>query len=198
MGKATPDYIIGATSQMLFKGITLSATIDYRTGHVYYEQGSDQMEFTGRSIASVSSNRQDFIWPNSVIEVSDGNFVENVNIPITGGSMLFWQNRYNEIKENYVKDATAFKIREVALSYNVPKSIISKLKVVNKLSVGFIARNLLTVLPEENRFSDPEFNNATEGGRVLSGSYSANSIGIGGYLQSPPTRSFGFNLNVEF
>lgn len=198
MGKATPDYILGGASQMSFKGVSLSATFDYRTGHVYYEQGSDQMEFTGRSVASVSSNRQDFIWPNSVIEVSEGNFVENTDRPITGGTMLFWQNRYNEIKENYVKDATAFKIREVAISYNVPKSILSNLKVVNKLSVGFVARNLLTILPEENRFSDPEFNNATEGGRVLAGNYNGNSIGIGGYLQSPPTRSYGFNLNIEF
>jgi hypothetical protein len=191
LGKTTPDYIIGAFSQMTYKGFNLSATFDYRTGHVYYEQGSDQMEFTGRSVASVSSNRQDFVWPNSVIEVSENQFTPNTNIPITGGVMTFWQNRYNEIKENYVKDATAFKIREVALTYTFPKELLSSLKVVNKLSVGFVARNPLVILPEENRFSDPEFNNtrATD---------SANSVGIGGYFQSPPTRTYVFNLNIEF
>ncbi len=193
MGSTIPDYILGINSTMAWKGLELSATIDYRTGHVYYEQGSDAMEFTGRSIASVSTNRQDFVWPNSVIQVGENQYVENTNIPITGGIMTFWQNRYNEIKENYVKDATALKLREVALNYTVPKSFLSKAKVINKLTIGFVGRNLLTFLPEENRFSDPEFNNNSEGAN-----YHQNSIGVGGYMQSPPTRSYGFNLNIEF
>jgi hypothetical protein len=187
MGKTTPDYILGLTSSFNFKGITLAATFDYRTGHVYYEQGSDAMEFTGRSIASVSANRQDFVWPNSVIETEEDVFVENTNLTITDGVMGFWQNRYNEIKENYVKDATALKIRELNLSYSFPKSILDKTEIINKLSVGLVSRNTFTWLPEENRFSDPEFNNST-----------GNAIGIGGYFQSPPTRTLGFNVNLEF
>lgn len=190
-GKATPDYIIGATSQLSYKGISISATVDYRTGHVFYSQGADQMEFTGRSKESVSSDRQDFVWPNSVIETSEGEYVKNTNIPVSGGRMGFWQNTYNVIKENYVKDATAFKIRELSVNYTLPRSIVSKTGVLNKLTVGFLARNLLTVLPEENRFSDPEFKNTRS-------TDDPNGIGIGGYFQSPPTRSFGFNLNVEF
>jgi TonB-linked SusC/RagA family outer membrane protein len=191
MGKATPDYILGVNSEMSWKGFEFAATIDYRTGHVFYEQGSDQMEFTGRSVASVSSNRQDFVWPNSVFQVGENEYVENTSTPITGGIMTFWQNRYNEIKENYVKDATALKLREVAVNYTLPRSLLAK-TVINKLTVGFVGRNLVTFLPEENRFSDPEFNNFSEG------TYRPNSIGIGGYMQSPPTRSYGFNLNIEF
>jgi len=45
----------------------------------------------------------------------------------------------------------------------------------------------MTWLPEENEFSDPEFNNTN-----------SNAIGIGGYFQSPPTKSYGFNINIEF
>ena len=55
------------------------------------------------------------------------------------------------------------------------------------LIFGFIARNLYTLLPGENSFSDPEFNNSN-----------SNTIGVGGYFQMPPTRSFGVNLNIEF
>lgn len=191
MGKVTPDYILGGTSTMEFKGITFTATVDYRTGHVFYEQGSDAMEFTGRSVASVSADRQDFVWPNSVIEQADGSYQPNNNVPITGGVMTFWQNRYNEIKENYVKDATALKLREVSVRYTFPRALLDKTKVINKLTIGFVGRNLLTFLPEENRFSDPEFRNT----RVND---DPNGLGIGGYLQSPPTRTFGFNLNIEF
>ncbi|SHK27858.1 MULTISPECIES: SusC/RagA family TonB-linked outer membrane protein [Reichenbachiella] len=190
-GKTTPDYILGGTSRFEYKGLSLSATMDYRTGHVYYEQGSDAMEFTGRSVASVSSNRQDFVWPNSVIDNGDGTYTDNTNIPITGGVMGFWKDRYNEIKENYVKDATALKLREVTLRYAIPSDILEKTKVISRMSVGVFGRNLVTWLPEENRFSDPEFKNtrATD---------DANGVGIGGYFTSPPTRTYGFNLNIEF
>jgi TonB-linked SusC/RagA family outer membrane protein len=185
MGKTTPDYILGFTNQINFKGLSLAATLDYRGGHVYYAQGSDAMEFTGRSMESVSSDRKEFIWPNSVIKTGD-TYVENTNIQTTGAIMDFWQNGYNLIKENYVKDATAFKIRELSLNYTLPASLVKQTNV----TVGFIARNLFTSLPNEKyRFSDPEFNNA--GG-------SSNDIGVGGYFTSPPTRSFGFNVNIEF
>ncbi len=189
MGKTTPDYIVGASSSMSFKGIAIAATLDYRTGHVYYEQGSDAMEFMGRGAHTVSSNRQDFVFPNSVTEVGDGVYVENTGIPVSNGRMGFWQNAYNDIKENYVKDATALKIREVSLSYTLPSSVLNNVDFLSRVTVGFVGRNLWTRLPEENRFSDPEFQN--QGG-------SDNGVGVGGYFTSPPTRSFGFNLNVEF
>ncbi len=186
MGRTLPPHIIGLNTALRLAGFSLAATLDYRTGHVYYEQGSDAMEFTGRSMESISANRQDFVIPNSVIEVSDGVYVENTNIQITQGRQSYWTDVYNDVKENYVKDATAFKIRELTLSYTLPASIISKTP-LQKVSVGFIARNLFTLLPAENSFSDPEFNNTN-----------SNSVGIGGYFQSPPTRSFGVNLNIEF
>lgn len=189
-GKTTPDYTIGASTSLSFKGLSLSATIDYRTGHVFYSQGNDQMEFTGRSLESVASDRQDFIWPNSVYETPEG-YVENTNIPVSGGRMGFWQNTFNEIKENYVRDATAFKIREVALNYTLPASIVSRVGFIKKAKIGFISRNMLTVLADKTPFSDPEFRNTR-------GTDDPNGIGIGGYLQSPPTRSYGVNLNVEF
>ncbi|MCB2194718.1 MAG: SusC/RagA family TonB-linked outer membrane protein [Bacteroidetes bacterium] len=194
MGKTTPDYIVGLNSVLSYKGISLSGTIDYRTGHMYYEEGSDAMEFTGRSIASVSSNREDFLIPNSVIETSPGVYVENTNIPVQGGRQSYWTDIYNEVSENYVKDATALKVRELAINYELPKSILQKTP-LQKVVIGFIARNPWTWLPEENRFSDPEFKNQKDRGGYETG---INSIGIGGYMQSPPTKSYGFSLNIEF
>ncbi|MDN4165936.1 SusC/RagA family TonB-linked outer membrane protein [Cytophagales bacterium LB-30] len=190
-GKTTPDYIIGLTSGFSFKGLSLSATMDYRTGHIYYSQGHDQMEFTGRSMESVSSDRKDFVFPNSSIRQSDGTFVANTNIPISGGRMGFWQNTFNEIKENYVRDATAFKIRELALNYSLPTSVLESTRVLSKVTVGIVARNLWVSLANQTNFSDPEFRNT-------GGANNDNGVGIGGYLQSPPTRSLGFNLNIEF
>ncbi len=186
LGRTTPKHIVGLNTSLKFFGIAVSTTIDYRTGHVFYAQGQDAMEFVGRSMASVSANRQDFVIPNSVIQTGDNTYVPNTNIPIQNGRQSYWTDTYNDVKENYVVDATAFKIRELAVSYTLPSAIVSKTP-VQKVSVGFIARNLFTLLPAENAFSDPEFNNQN-----------SNAIGIGGYFQMPPTRSFGVNLNIEF
>jgi len=186
LGRTTPKHIIGLNSSIKTYGFTLAATIDYRTGHVYYAQGSDAMEFVGRSMESVSANRQDFVIPNSVIETSPGVYVENTNIPIQNGRQSYWTDTYNDVKENYVRDATALKVRELSLSYTLPSAVIRNTP-LQKVSVGFIARNLFTLLPAENAFSDPEFNNSNN-----------NAIGVGGYFQMPPTRSFGVNLNIEF
>ncbi len=186
LGRTTPKHIVGLNTSLKLYGFAVSTTIDYRTGHIFYAQGQDAMEFVGRSMASVSANRQDFVIPNSVIETSPGVYVENTNIPIQNGRQSYWTDTYNDVKENYVVDATAFKIRELAVSYTLPSSIVSKTP-LQKVSVGFIARNLFTLLPAENAFSDPEFNNSN-----------SNTIGVGGYFQMPPTRSFGVNLNIEF
>lgn len=193
LGKTTPDYVVGLTSSMKYKGFTLAATFDYRTGHVYYSQLADRMEFTGRSMESVSANRQDFVVPNSVVNTgttANPVYVPNTNIPVTGGRQSYWTDHFNNIKENYIYDATAFKIREVALNYSIPAKYL-KQSAVSKVSLGLVARNLLTWLPAQNRFSDPEFNNT-------SSTTSSNAIGVSGYLQSPPTRTFGVNINVEF
>ncbi len=197
MGKTTPDNVWGLSSYMSFKGFTLSATMDYRSGFVYYSQGSDQMEFTGRSMENVSADRQDFVFPNSSYETSPGVYVENTNVPITGGIMTFWQNRYNEIKENYVKQADAFKLRELALMYTLPQKVVDKISFVQKLSIGVVGRNLVTILPKaEYRFSDPEFRNTRDNPSTTTDA--ANGIGIGGYFNAPPTRTYGFSVNVEF
>jgi len=193
LGKTTPDYILGLTNRFSYKNFTLGATLDYRTGHVYYSALADQMEFTGRSMESISANRQDFVFPNSSYETSPGSgvYVANTNIEVTEGKQNFWTGVYNDIKENYVKDATSLKIRELSLNYNVPTKYLDRIK-LSTLSFGFIARNLMTWLPKENRFSDPEFNNKPND------NVNANAIGYGGFNQTPPTKSYGLSVNVQF
>lgn len=67
---------------------------------------------------------------------------------------------------------------------------MARTKALSKVTVGFVSRNLFTYLPNEKYiFSDPEFKNNNGNG---------NALGIGGYFTNPPTRSYGFNVNIEF
>jgi hypothetical protein len=92
------------------------------------------------------------------------------------------------IAENSVLDATAFKLRELSLRYDFTENML-KDTFISSASISLIGRNILTILPEENRgYNDPESNFTATG----------NSQGISSTGQYPPTRSYGIGINVSF
>ncbi|MBR9914148.1 MAG: SusC/RagA family TonB-linked outer membrane protein [Algicola sp.] len=188
LGKTTPDYILNFGTELTYKGFTFRATADYRTGHVYYSNVYNDLTLQGRSFITAENGRGNFIFPNSTII---GSGVTNTTVltgPSYGGPTPYAEYQsfvqspqFGGVDENFVLDATAFKLREVALSYDVPTRFLEK-SFVQALSVGFSGRNLLTILPKENRgYDDPEV-----GG------------GIGVFAQNPPTRFYTMNINLTF
>ena len=126
-GQTTPDYIIGMNTQFTYKGWTLYAVADYRTGHVYYNNLADALEFTGLTQHSVTAGRQAFVFPNSSYSDGNGGFIANDNRLTSGGGNAFWDD-YNLVKENYVSDATVLKLREVSLSYDFSSDFTRRIK----------------------------------------------------------------------
>ena len=182
LGKTTPDYILNFRTQFKYKGIALSAVADYRTGHVFDSGIKRQLNGQGRTIESTQGGREAFLFPNSTIE---GSGVTNTNTLTGGASAADYQTYITDnlgfFDENFVTDATAFKLREVSLSYDLPANFVSSLN-LSRFTVGVSGRNLLTVLPAENRgYNDPEIGN-----------------GFGGYSATPPTKFYSFNVNFAF
>jgi hypothetical protein len=164
------------------KGFTLGATLDYRTGHQFYSGIANNYAFIGASVESAVNGRKPFILPNSTVQ---GSGVTNTTVLTGGNTAASFQNYfadvYRSIDENFVFDATAIKIREVALSYSFNQNVLDKIG-LTKLNVGIAGRNLYTFLPKENRgYNDPEI-----GG------------GLSNYSTTPPTRSFALSVNVAF
>lgn len=184
-GKTTPDYIVGLNTQFTYKGWTLYAVADYRTGHVFYNNLPDALEFTGLTQHSVTAGRQAFVFPNS--SYSDGNngYTANNNRLTSGGGNAFW-DEYNTVKENYVSDATTLKLREVSLSYDFSSDFTRNIG-IQSMNIGVFGRNLLTLRPKDNVYTDPEFNFTT-----------GNAVGVSTQAQTPPTRQFGLNFNITF
>jgi hypothetical protein len=97
------------------------------------------------------------------------------------------------IKKTYAK------LREVAITYNLPQNLFGKKSFIQKASVSLVGRNLLYFFP--NRYKDVDVDQYTQGvynqtstgtqGPPLGVSYSSG-------LQTPTTRSYGFNLNLTF
>ncbi len=182
LGKIAPDYILNFNTSVKYKGFTLGATLDYRTGHVFHSGVARNLNGIGGTVESAINGREPFVFPNSTVQ---GSGVTNTTVLTGGASPAAFQSyvtdNYGYFDENFIIDATALKIREVALSYDLNQETLKQLG-LNKLSLAIAGRNLYTFLPRANRsYNDPEF-----GG------------GLGFYSVTPPTRSFALSLNVAF
>jgi TonB-linked SusC/RagA family outer membrane protein len=186
LGKTTPDYILGFTTNIRYKNLKLTGVFDYRTGHKFYAGIKDGLIQNGTDIVTAQNGRDPFIFPNSVIETAPGVYSQNTSVT-TSGSQDYFTGIYREIDENFVLDATAFKCREIALSYSFSQKILKNLR-IEGLSIGLNARNVFMILPKSNRnYTDPEFSFTT-----------GNNIGLSTGAQAPPTRTYGFNVNISF
>ena len=189
-GTTVPPTKVGITTSVSYKGFTLNAVADGRFGAVLFNGIGPALDFTGVSGYSVSSGRQPFIMPNSVIDQGNGKYAPNTSVT-TGnphlGAQSFWANVWNTGGVNYVNSADFWKLRELSLTYNFPAKTLSSLKYVNGATIGFVARNLFTIRAHDNIWSDPEFANTN-----------GNATGNTDINQLPPTKFLGFNVTLTF
>jgi TonB-linked SusC/RagA family outer membrane protein len=194
-GNTVPKYRYGFNASVNYKGLVLAAQGEYRTGYVIYHGIGPDLDFTGTGARSVTYDRQNFIYPNSVVATTTGGtttYTAPDATQLTPGGSEFWaSDAYNRtVAENYITKGDFFKIREASISYTLPAALVSKMGLVKGLSVNFFGRNIFTWVPKENIYTDPEFNFST-----LS---SSNAIGINNNFQTPPTKFYGATLSATF
>ncbi|QRM88037.1 SusC/RagA family TonB-linked outer membrane protein [Lacinutrix sp. WUR7] len=191
LGHSNPDYILGLNTKLRYKNLTLSGTFDYRTGHQFYSQTKYDMTWPGH-IVETGDNRGAFLFPNSSIEdpSNPGQYIANTSVTSANTPAeltQFYSTYVASVGENNVLDATAFKVRELSLRYDLGQKMLDKTP-ISAVSFSVIGRNLFTVLPKENRgYADPESNFTT-----------GNAQGISSTGQYPVTQSIGMSLNVTF
>ena len=148
--------------------------------------GSD-LDFTGVSWYSTQSNRQRFVIPNSVIPGTGGKYIPNANITTQSGNEGFWASTWNAAGGNYVNSSDFWKLREVTLSYELPRKVIGSIKWIKGVNISVTGRNLFMWRAKENVWTDPEFSNTT-----------GNGVGVTDINQTPPTRIYGGNVTINF
>jgi len=123
---------------------------------------------------------------------ADGTYTIRGNIADYGGGKVLldesWYTGlgggFGSVSQDYIRDASWFRLRELSVNYKLPKAVLSKLHIPGA-SVGFTGRNLLlwTQFPGV----DPELNlTGTSNGRGLD------------YFTNPGTKSFIFSLKLNF
>ena len=186
-GTSNPPYKLGLNTTISWKGLTLSATADFRAGAVIENAIGGDLDFTGVSWYSAQRNRQRFVIPNSVILGAGGKYVPNTNITTNSGNEGFWASTWNQAQSPYLNSSDFWKIREVTLSYELPRKILGNLKWIKGVNIAVTGRNLLMFRAKENVWTDPEFANTI-----------GNGVGTTDINQTPPTRIFGGNLTINF
>ena len=87
--------------------------------------------------------------------------------------------------EYYMYDATNIRLREMSLSYALPRQLVRRTRVFSAVSVSLVARNLFFIY-NASPF-DPDL--------VLSTGNDNQGIDVYGM---PTVRSVGFNIKLEF
>lgn len=187
-GRTLPRYIVGLNTDLNWNGVTLKIVAEYRGGNYIYNNIGADLGFTGIDALSATNMRQRFVFPNSVYKDANGKYVDNNDITVTNAHYDFLQaGRFRNTQTNYYTSAAFWKLREVVLSYDLPQRWLGNGKVVKKASLSLIGRNLLMFRPKTNQWTDPEFANTT-----------GNAVGTTTIGQTPPTRIYGFNVNLTF
>lgn len=190
-GRSLPLWVIGITPTYSVGNFSVGMTWDYKAGHNFYAgMGSDE-DFAGISARSAAYGRQRFVFPNSVyMDPSSGKYVPNTNVLVQDGNYGFWTGSATNsgIATNYFASAAAWRLRELNISYNLPQKWIGNGKVIKRLTVSAIGKNLFLFVPKSNQWGDPEFNYSSTG----------NTFGISSSFQSPASRLFGGSVTVQF
>jgi len=195
IGNPWPSWFGGFTNNFSYKGFELSMLITFSYGNKIYNLTRDE-ETTPYNI---SVGRNMFVGTLDYAKVTtgpDGNpYVSNPNtvVPRISNDPTINGN-FNRYTSTYVENGSYARLKNVTLSYNLPKSLLGKQNVIQGVRVSVAAQNLVTVTkykgmdPEVGSYVGPSY-----GGDVIS----SNVIGVD-YGRYPLTRMYSFSIGVDF
>jgi len=190
-GQTTPKYLLGLTQQISYKFVTLAVTEDYQAGNVIFSQSLQAATAAGVSAFSTSSDRQRFIFPNSVINTGTAAnpvYTPNTTVSVKDGALGFWDaGAFYSAGSTYISSGAFWKVREASLTFDLTRWA-RKTHFMKRASFGLIGRNLFMFRPKTNNWVDPEFANSTGNG----------DIGVNSTNQMPPSRFYGANVTITF
>ena len=184
-------WIAGLNNTFTYKQFSLSFLVDHKQGGQFESFTVGVLRANG-SLKMTEDRDQPFILPG-VIDVGGGKYVPN-NIQISGqtyyNSALGATTGATTSNEFSVFDATTFRLRECAVSYELTGAA-AKTKVFKKIKLTVYGRNLFYYAP--NSIIDPEL--STSGASTTTGGGLVRGLEL---TSAPNTRNFGVSLRATF
>ena len=165
IGDAAPDFQMGFTNDLTFGAWRLSTLVDWR-------KGGDMANMT-KNLWDEGGQSWDYEHPS----------------PVAGMTLGEWRYQSWADGDNtafYIEDAGFVKLREVALAYTLPSSLLSRFPGAESMTLSFTGRNLF--IWSDYWSPDPEVSN-------FGNSNTQRFIDLAPY---PPSRNFSFSVDVGF
>lgn len=193
LGNYNPKWIGGIYNTFKYKGLSLGFLIDIKKGgdmfslDMYYGLATGLYPETAlkndlgnpsRSPVTKDANSGGVILPG----VKDDG-TPNTKRASNSNYGLYGYRRNPAAA--FVYDAGFVKLREVSLSYSLPKFLVSKLGIIKSIDVSFIGRNLW-IIQKSLPYADPE-------DQISSGNVQGYQTG-----SYPNLRNYGFNAKFRF
>lgn len=172
LGNANPDCLLGWSNTFTYKGFSLYFLIDARIGGDVMSLTEADLDARGVTKATAEARERGYVEYN-------GQRFDNVRgfYGSVGGR--------NGISEYYMYDATNVRLRELSLSYALPRTWLAKTKAIQGIDVSLVARNLFFFYKDAP--FDPD--------ATLSVGNNNQGVDVFGM---PTTRNIGFNVKFTF
>ncbi len=180
-GSGIQRWTTGITNTFNYKSFTLSAQVDGKFGGLIYSNTNYNLEHRGMSYRSLLGRENGVILPG-VTESGEENKVLVTAAQVNNRDIIV---RRRDAIDDYLYNASFIKLRYISLTYNFPRAFYEKVGFIKAASISAVGRNL-AILMKHTPGIDPETNLSA-----------GNDQGIES-TQLPPTRSFGFNVNLKF
>ncbi|WP_172919066.1 SusC/RagA family TonB-linked outer membrane protein [Capnocytophaga canis] len=189
IGNVNPKFLIGFKNEFSYKNFSLGLLIDGRFGGNVISSTQNILDRFGRSQRSAEAR------DNGGIPLT-GTLVTTTKV--TGSPDVVTQTAFNQkidaqtyykvapAGETSVYSATNVRLRELSLSYTLPKSLVERVKYVESVRLSLIGRNLGFFYNEAPY--DPEITLST----------SSNGLSNADLFTMPASRSVGFSININF
>lgn len=181
IGNVTPDWIGGIRNKLAYKNVSLSFLIDTQKGGDIFSLDMYYGLATGLYKETATGN----IRENGIVNPGVAPDGTPNTTPTTGN---VFSNNYGYLAEPnkaFIYDASYVKLREVSISYNLPKKMLEG-TFINGATLSVLGSNLW-IISKNLPYADPE--SGLSSGNKSRG-YSIGSL--------PTTRDVGFNLKLKF
>jgi TonB-linked SusC/RagA family outer membrane protein len=180
-GSGINKYTTGIINNFSYKNFTLSAQVDGKFGGKIYSETNYNLDHRGMAPHSLLGRAAGAVLPG----VTESGEVNNVLVTADRVNNRAIIVRRRDALDDYIYDASFIKLRYVSLTYSLPKYLYERIGFVKGASISLVGRNL-SILMKHTPGLDPETNLSA-----------GNDQGIE-MTPLPPTRSYGFNVNLKF
>jgi len=181
LGNIAPDWTGGVALNVSYKNWSFYGLVDAKIGGDIHSMTTTWGNYAGALSGTIAGRETGFVGKGEML-TADGTYVPNT---VVRSAKEFNQSFYdNSVVESAVFDASYVKLRQLMLTYKLPKKYY-KNAILDDIQLSLVGRNL-AILYKNAPHIDPE------------SAFSSNNGEQGQeFGQIPSARSIGFNIRIK-